>query len=261
VRIRDIIKDNWQDRLHIDKMVDFKGGTKTVQSRTIPNQTASEAQLQNNLMWTALPGLQQSANLQNQANTAVGNTYNPNYTNLAGNYNTTMGNVASGYQGLISGNLPSQYAANRQAALQTDLDNTIGSSINSLANRGVLNSSVTNKSLQGISNSVADTLAKNYTSDINTVSGLLGQQANQAQNALQGNAQAQQASYFQPSQLFDYAQGQYAPASNLFNTMYSGRMGSGGTTTTQSGGKGGLGGALGSVVGIGLGNSSFGKNW
>lgn len=56
---------------------------------------------------------------------------------------------------------------------------------------------------------------------------------------LSNAATAQTGSYEPLSNYINYASTLYQPASNLFNTMYSGRMGTGSTTTTQSSGNNG----------------------
>ena len=64
------------------------------------------------------------------------------------------------------------------------LNNTMGQSLNSLAQRGVLNSSVTNRSMNDISANAADAVAQQYQNNINTVAGLTGQQLSNTNAAL-----------------------------------------------------------------------------
>lgn len=274
------------------------------------------------------------------------------------NYDTATGARASAWEDLLAGNLPSAYATNRQAALNTDLRGTMGSAVNSLANRGVINSSVSNKAMDDISQSASDTLAKMYNTDINTYASLLGQDAsnikqaydvasgnagsvygaqsgadssmygaqsaadsniygaqsaadstlygnqtgsarnvfgnqyqtaqgqfdnaanaygstmgqladmyqtkvgatgdkfsnlsNQYNDLLNGGIISQTASYEPMTNYLNYASQLSAPASNLFNTLYSGRMGTGSTTTTQSSGNSGVWSAIGSLGSMAL---------
>lgn len=232
-------------------------------------------------------------NLSNYANSANSNlaNYNTASNNALNSYNNTMSNVSNGYSSLANGQLPSSYATARQQALNSDLTSTVGNAINSLGNRGIVNSSVTNAALNDVTNDAANTLAKNYTSDLNTQSNLLGQQANNASNqynsnlsnaqnqftnasntasnlynnqsgaasnlynnqtnnaasTLAGNSAAQQSSYYTPSQLLSYANSEYSPASNLYNTMYSGRMGTSGITQTSNDGGAGTWNAVGQL--------------
>lgn len=321
------------------------GGSKTTQSRTIPNQTPEERSLQDALMKYAEKGLKmtdEDGGILDQARTAIGKMYMPdwsqasantnaalsdalhqyggrtdgnaqgssselagalsqyvnaanhNYQNFLGrsdtalgSYNDEMNGVKGQYRDLTNGVLPSAYSEARQKALNVDLSKTIGSLVNSYGNRGVLNSSVTNKALADVSDSAADTLARQYTSDLSTEANLLngrtsmlgdifgknygvasdqyhygkdtadsiyqnsasnaasrygmGKDAadslyqgavNNAQAQFQNRMSAQQASTVPASTLLEYASQLYGPASNLFNTMYSGRMGTGSTTTS-----------------------------
>lgn len=222
----------------------------TTTERNIPAQTAAEAQLENGLTNYSQNSLNNASSVLGKAISSLGNTYTPNWSNLASAYNNTMSGVNSGYSTLANGELPSAYAAARQKALQSDLASTVGSSISNLANRGILNSSVTDSALNNISQNASDTLAKNYSSDLTTQANLLNSQADNAKSSLTGNVTAQAASYVPTSSLMQYASQLYSPAYNMYNTMYNGRMNSGGTTTTQSssgGGKDGFWGAAGQI--------------
>ena len=213
----------------------FKGeSSTTVQQRNIPAQTANEAALERNLMPYAQNGVTTATGLINKANTSLDSVPTLDWNSLLSNYNKSMSDVNSGYTDLANGVLPSAYATARQKALNSDLTGTVGSAISSLANRGIVNSSVTDSALNNISQNAANTLAKNYTTDLETESGLLNSRANNASNVLSGNATAQAASYVPASTLYGYASQLATPAQNLYNTMYSGRMQSAGTSTTQN---------------------------
>lgn len=213
-----------------------KGGSKSssTTTRTIPGQTWNESVLENGLMDYARSGLNASSGIMNQAISSINRQYNPNWTSLANNYNGTMGTVTNGYNNLMQGNLPSQFAAARQKALKDDLQQTVGSAVSNLADRGIINSSVTNKALDDISEDASSQLAKSYASDLSTYASLLSGAATNANQVLAGNQLAQDASETPTESLFQYAQALANPASNMYNTMYSGRMGTGSTTTTTS---------------------------
>ena len=249
-------------------------------TRNIPDETPEEAALKNALLPYVQQSLSGASSMLSKGLSSLNNTYNPdwssqisNYTsgtnsNLSNynnsiasalaNYNSGMSGVSKGYSDLANGNLPSSYATARQQALNSDLTGTIGSAISSLANRGIVDSSITNSALNNISQNASDTLAKNYSSDLSTAASLLGQQASNLGNIYSANsgtaknlygstadtlnnnftntAKAQTASYTPTSSLLSYASQLYSPASNMWSNMYSGRMNSAGTTTTQSGG-------------------------
>lgn len=212
-----------------------KGGhSSSTTTRNIPGQTWNEAYLENGLMDYAKSGLNGAGGIMSRALQSIDRQYNPDWTRLAGDYNGTMGRVSGGYNDLLAGNLPNQFAEARRKALNDDLQATVGSSVNNLAGRGVINSSVMSKALDDISEDAASQLAKSYTSDLGTYSGLLGSKASNANQILAGNQLAQQASETPTNSLFDYAAALANPASDMYKTMYSGRMGTGSTTTTTS---------------------------
>ncbi|MBQ2114567.1 MAG: hypothetical protein II195_05700, partial [Selenomonadales bacterium] len=65
----------------------------------------------------------------------------------------------AGIANLAQGNLPDAYRQNLEQALSRGVENSVGTMVRSLADRGVLNSSVTNSALQGISNATANAMA------------------------------------------------------------------------------------------------------
>lgn len=220
----------------------------TTTERNIPAQSANEAELENGLMGYNRSSLSGAQSALGKYMSALNGTYTPDWSTLADNYNNTMSGVNSGYSTLANGELPTAYATARQKALQDDLTSTVGSSISGLANRGILNSSVTNRALDDISQNASDTLAKQYTNDLSTQANILGQQSSNALSTLSGNSTAQGASYVPASTLLSYASQLYSDPYNMYNTMYSGRMNSGGTTTTQkSNGKDGFWGGVGAL--------------
>lgn len=222
----------------------------TTTERNIPAQSANEAELENGLMGYNRSSLSGAQSALGKYMSAINGTYTPDWSTLADNYNKTMAGINSGYSTLANGELPSTYAAERQKALQSDLASTVGSSISGLANRGILNSSITNRALDDISQNASDTLAKQYSSDLSTQANLLGQQSSNALSTLSGNSTAQGASYVPASTLLSYANQLYSNPYSMYNTMYSGRMNSGGTTTTQTSsdnGKDGFWGGVGTL--------------
>jgi hypothetical protein len=246
--MREIFNDNLNDLKWLPP-VRFKGGSSQTTSRNIPAQTAQEAALQNNATNYANNTMGTANNLVNNTNQVVGD-----FGNVYDNYNNTANTVNNGYTSLLNGEIPSTYADARQRALNSDLVGTIGNQVSDKGSRGIINSTVMGSALNGIERNASDTLARNYASDLNSYAELLGNTATNNTNNLNNYTGL-------VSNQLGNANTAAGNTSNLFDTMYSGRMNSGGTTTTQSGGKGGLGGALGSVVGVGLGNSSFGSNW
>lgn len=225
------------------------GGSKTTTSRTIPNATGAELSLQDGLTRYNQTGLNNAAGVLSRAVSSIDRQYNPDWNALAGNYNNISSQAANGYSSLMRGELPSAYAAARQKALADDLKGTVGNSISSLASRGVLNSSVTNKALDDVSKDAASQLAKSYASDLAKYSSILGAAQQSGLQTLAGNQLAQNASEQKTNSLFDYANQLANPAQQMWGTMYSGRMGTGTTSqqTTQQTNPWSVAGTLGSA--------------
>lgn len=109
--------------------------------------------------------------MQNMNNTA--NTLNEQYKNALSNFNNSYGDIANGQ-------LPTAYSQNREKALNSSLENTVGNALTNLASRGVINSSQADTAFNGISKNASDTLASQYASD-------LGQAASLASNGFANN--------------------------------------------------------------------------
>ena len=112
----------------------------------------------------------------NTTNTALGNI-SPQYMSVANAANGTLGSLANGV-------IPTAYQENMENAIRSGLQNTMGSTINGLGQRGVLNSSVTNTAMNDISKNAADTVAQHYQQNINQVGDLTQQQLGNINTAL-----------------------------------------------------------------------------
>lgn len=85
---------------------------------------------------------------------------------------TAIEQAQQGIADLTQGNLPTAYTENIQNALNRGVQNSVGTTLQSLADRGVLNSSVTNTALQGISSATANAMADAYNQNIGTLANL-----------------------------------------------------------------------------------------
>jgi hypothetical protein len=294
----------------------FKGGkgeSGSTTTRNIPEQSGNEKALETFLLDSSSLGGNMAPYMYQAFAGSLNDSFNPNFGSLydevskdnridltqygqalqgelddykskmgaaLNEYNDVMDSQKSLWSQLVNGELPTAYANARQAALNADLKGTVGSAINNLASRGVINSGVGNKAMDDISQSASDTLAKMYRDDLQTEASLLGQQGTYAGNRYgtnAGNAQniydsaskalgdyvdrsiaersnrlsnaatAQSASMEPATQYLNYAGQLQTPVSNLYNTMYSGRMGTGSTTTTQDDGGSGVWSAVGGI--------------
>jgi hypothetical protein len=242
----------WHLKLELHK----KGGSTTnVQSYT---PTAQEVRLQEqaadyseavapNALWlntTAREMLEDSMG-----------TVKVDYNALANNAMGQITQAQQGVAGLTQGQLPAEYQANMEAAIKSGVENTVGSMVNSLGARGVLNSSVTDKAIQGINDSVANTMAQNFTNNIGVLNGLYGQQASLAGQNIATAAGAQEAAANMPLQYWQSSLGLNSGGTlGALNAM----SGQGTTTTTanQSGGTGLFGGLATSLAGGWASNSA-----
>ena len=136
---------------------------------------------------------------------------------------------------LTQGQLPTAYTDNMTNAIKTGVNNTVGSAINSLGNRGVLNSSVTNKAMNDIEKNVSDTMAQQYSNNIGQLAGLANQQIGAAT-----------AGYNPYNTLAQLAQGQ---TNTFINSPVSALRGSG-TTNSKTNDGSSLGG---NILNAGLG--------
>lgn len=191
---------------------------------------------------------------QNQQNMAK---LAPSNTAAANRANATLAQLQNGV-------LPSTYQTNMQNAIRSALQNTMGTQLNGLANRGVLNSSVTNTAMNDISKNAADTVAQQYQQNIQTVGGLANRQysntleANNANANLYGNlinsatqpittaAAAQEAAQQPALNLWNASLG----LNGATNSALAAAAGKGTTTSTshQSGGGGLLSGLMGGLL-------------
>ena len=210
--------------------------------------------------------LAQQVELQNQfypnaikLNETAGNVLWDSYGTVQADYdkmNTEAQNQIANAQGIVSGlqsgQLPEAYVQNMTDAISRGVNNTVGNAINSLGGRGILNSSVTNKALGDISNSVSDTMAQQYTNNIGTMSQLANQQLSGANAGIVTSAGAQEAAQAPALSLWQASLGLQGSGNQVLGNI-AGKYGTG--VTTQSGG--GLGSALTGVATGLAGNSGF----
>lgn len=81
---------------------------------------------------------------------------------------------------LIRGEIPSPYLQNMQDAIAGTMRRTAGEGLNALANRGILDSSVTQGVLNDIEKNATDAVTGRYLENINTINNLLQGQSNDA---------------------------------------------------------------------------------
>lgn len=160
---------------------------------------------------------------------------------------------------LANGQLPQAYTDNMTQAIQSGVQNSVGNLLNTMGNNGVINSSVMNQGMNDISKNVANTMAQNFTNNIQTVGGLANDQIANAGQNITTAAGAQDAAINIPKQMWQLSLGLDSANTGTLGSI-AGKYGT--TTQTQKSGGGGLGSFLGNAATAWLGNSGLvGSKW
>lgn len=160
---------------------------------------------------------------------------------------------------LANGQLPQAYTDNMTQAIQSGVQNSVGNLLNTMGNNGVINSSVMNQGMNDINKNVANTMAQNFTNNIQTVGGLANDQIANAGQNITTAAGAQDAAINIPKQMWQLSLGLDSANSGTLGSI-AGKYGT--TTQTQKTGGGGLGSLLGNAATAWLGNSGLvGSKW
>lgn len=216
-----------------------KGGSTTVQSY---QPTEQEQRLQKQAADYSEAVAPNALWLNDQAKSLLANSIGSTQVDFNKLNNTAQGlitNSQSGVSSLLNGELPSAYQQNMEDSIKKGVQNSMGTMLTDLGNRGVLNSSVTNAGISGINDSAANAMTNAYQQNIGLLSQLYGQQNDTATKGITAGAAAQEAAQ--------------QPALNLWNAS----LGLNGATT----------GVLGSIAGQGTktassdtsGNGLFGQ--
>lgn len=175
-------RDLLQDSLGVVQ-VDYNDQNQKAQNQ-ISNAQNGIAGLASNLSNTPNPDYSGIISGNSGANT----TANSYLSGIASLNNGAASTANAGLSSLASGNLPAAYQKNMEDSIRTGLNNTIGSTVNSLGNRGVLNSSVTSKAMDDIEGNAANALASQYSNNISQLSNLYNNQFSNSMNANSANA-------------------------------------------------------------------------
>lgn len=197
-------------------------------SYTVPKRGEEPQELQNlrmGLYNQVMPGLRSFSadnwtNAQNTANQAL-QQQSALLSKLPGaldQSNALAGEIA---QVARTGNIPSTLTDSMNANVNQQLKSGMGSMLNGLAGRGVVNSSITGQAMNNLAQQAADAYNKNYLSAYQaTISGLgtalQGQQANTG--ALMSGVQGLGAI---PNQAYEAAGAALTPAFNLWKAWQS----------------------------------------
>ena len=190
----DYAKNRYESKLYgatnayqrlLDQLSDASGSN----ARQYSKWQLSDARRYANQMDLASKNAWNAQNVYQTNQRAALGEYQNALNSLRDQYNEKTFGVNQGYADIINGKLPSTYAAARQAALKDDLEKSLGNTISNMASRGIMNSSVTSRAMNDISQNASDTLAKQYTNDLQTAAGLLAQGNGQYENWYKNNAE------------------------------------------------------------------------
>lgn len=213
-----------------------KKGSTTVQSYTPTEEERHLMQQAANYADAVAPNAHA---LNNLAAALLNGSYGAVQANY-GQMNTTAQNqIASAQQGLASlaqGNLPTAYMNNLQTAVNNSLQTALGNTLQDLSGRGILNSSVTNTAIAGLSDSAANAIANNYQAGINQLAGLYNNQIANATSPITASSAAQEAAQKPALDLWSASLGLNSSTTGALSSI----AGQGTRTTTATDPSGGL---------------------
>lgn len=163
--------------------------------------------------------------------------------------------INSAQQGLgqlTQGGLPQAYTNNMTQAVQSGVQNSLGTLLNNAGNSGVINSTITQQGINDISKNVADTMANKFTDNVQLLGSLYNDQISNAGQGITTAAGAQDAAINIPKQMWQLSLGLDSANSGTLGSI----AGKYGTTTTRNNGNG-LGSLVGGVATGLAGNSAF----
>lgn len=195
------------------------------------NQNALAA-LQNQVTTAGAKNLTDNTRYADQLAASV-DTMNNGASQLANEYNGALLKNQSAMDSITNGQLPTGYADARRQALNNDLQATVGNVVSGLASRGIVNSSITDSTLNDISKNASNTLAAQYSND-------LGQAAALNTQALNNNLSGIGAKMGLWGNTYNNQQNGIINQANLLNQGYANQMNNAGTAAGLVGQREGL---------------------
>lgn len=120
-----------------------------------------------------------------------------------------------------TGNLPSGLAENLNTSVNQELKSGMGTMLNNLASRGVVNSSIMSQGVNNLSQQAADAYTRNYMTAYQAALGGMGSALQGQQNNLSGLTTGVYALGKIPEQSYEGAAAQIMPAYNMWKAMQS----------------------------------------
>lgn len=156
--------------------------------------------------------------------------------------NDAINQVKWGQQGirnLVAGNIPSNYQTAMENSIKSGVQNSMGNLLSDLGNRGVVNSSVMDTGLKGISDSASNAMAQNWSNTVSQLQSLYGSGIDAAGQGTANAAAAQEAAQQPALNLWNASLGLNGATTGALSAI-----GGKGTTTTSTSGGGGLFGGI-----------------
>lgn len=236
------------------QMFKGKGGSTTVQAYQMsPEEKALLAQ-QKQYLDLIFPNM---VKLNDRAGDILWNSFADTQYDFNNANQNAQSQIASAQQGLgqlTNGQLPQAFIDNSTQAVQSGVQNSVGSLLNNLGNKGVVNSSIMNQGMNDISQNVSNALSQNYTNNLQTLGSLYNDQVTNAGQGITTAAAAQEGAIAIPKQMWQVSLGMDSANTGTLGSI-AGKLGT--TTTTQKTSGGGLGSVLGGVATGLAGNSGF----
>mgnify|MGYP006956372565 FL=1 len=178
--------------------------------------------------------------LVQKSNSSIDNVYQPDWTQAHNEMSSALNNATNQIQGLSkytdqlnsisNGELPQSYLQNMQTVYNNMYKSSMGSGLNDLASRGVINSSALNNATNQIQKNLTNQMAQDYSNNLSQAANLtnnaLSQNLNlinsQVQNANDKynlNSSTQANSMYLPSQWLALASGVNASGNNTLNSV------------------------------------------
>ncbi len=152
-------------------------GGSSYQVRTRDPEPEYLKNIRSKLINAVMPGIESFSpnnwtNAQNTANQAL-SQQSALMSQLPGALNKSSGIADELAQIARTGNIPSSVANNLNASVNQNLKTGMGTMLNNLASRGVVNSSITGQGINNLSQNAADAYNRNYLQAYNsTINGL-----------------------------------------------------------------------------------------
>lgn len=214
----------------------FKGGSSSTTTYTPTEEEKRLMRLQGDYYESMLP----TANWANDtAKSLLQGGYGAtqtNFGNLSKQAQRQIDSANATVSDLKSGVLPQEYVDNMTSVINQGVQKTLGTSLNDKSKSGVINSSVMAAANKDMADSVANAMASGYQQNIGLLSGLAGQQVDQATAKIAADASAREADMYAPLSLMGLVTG----VGSVGSGALAGVAGKGATTTTQKQSSGGL---------------------